>query len=131
MEFLQTVLKRDERAGIYFICVKTEYPHPTQQNQSQKDRSGLIPVVLVHREDKRCADPACAHESENGRLTDIDVKAVEDGGAERRSDLRENAVEDGWNRVDTHGEECPVRAEINGLQTFGEALCEKSDAADC
>ena len=57
---------------------------------------------------------ACAHESENGRLTDIDVKAVEDGGAERRSDLRENAVEDGWNRVDTHGEERPVRAGIDG-----------------
>ena len=37
---------------------------------------------------------------------------------------------DGWNRVDTHGEERPVRAGIDGLQTFGEALCEKSDAAD-
>ena len=44
--------------------------------------------------------------------------------------VRENAVEDGWNRVDTHGEERPVRAGIDGLQTFGEALCEKSDAAD-
>ena len=63
--------------------------------------------------------------------TDIDVKAVEDGGAECRSDLRENAVADGWNRVDTHGEERPVRAGIDGLQTFSEALCEKSDAADC
>ena len=104
---------------------------PHKQNQSQKDRSSLIPVVLVHREDQRCADPACAHETENGRLTDIDVKAIEDGGAERRGDLRENAVEDGWNRVDTHGEECPVRAGINGLKTFSEALCEKSDAADC
>ena len=49
---------------------------PHKQNQSQKDRTGLIPVVLVHREDQRCADPACAHESENRRLTDIDVKAV-------------------------------------------------------
>lgn len=104
---------------------------PHKQDQSQKDRTSLIPVVLVHREDKRSADPACAHESENGRLTDIDVKAIEDGGAERRGDLRENAVEDGWNRVDTHGEERPVRAGINDLQTFSEALCEKSDAADC
>lgn len=74
-------------------------------------------------------DPACAHESENGRLTDIDVKAVEDGGAERRSDLRENAVADGWNRVDTHGEERQVRAG-SMASAFGEALCEKSDAAD-
>ena len=43
--------------GIILSARRQNIHTPHKQNQSQKDRASLIPVILVHRKDQRRADP--------------------------------------------------------------------------
>lgn len=65
-----------------------------QHDQTQQNRADLVPAVGAHGEDQRRADAARADKTEDGRIAQVHIKAVDDRGGEVCGQLRQDAIAD-------------------------------------